>query len=151
MAKTCKACAAKRRKAKIGALRGPSDQSLQTAGLAIAGGIIGNLVQTKVLTKIAFLQSNPLIGTVVVAGVGIGLMELSDNKMLQDLGLGMAIVGGTKAVGQVIPAIGAPMQPGYSPYATINALAPAMYDPSVNGIQGAEYGNPVRQAAVEAA
>lgn len=71
---------------------------------SVAFGTLG-FIAAKQLDRIDFVASNPLVGA--AAKIGIGLFAAAGrNKMIQPVGMGMALAGATQLVGNVVSGAG---------------------------------------------
>jgi hypothetical protein len=84
------------KKAKIDMMSG-----VQSAGLGIAGGVAASYA-ANFLEKQSFMAGKQQYVPPAVALLGIAAMILVPNKMVQQVGLGMAISAGTESVERMI-------------------------------------------------
>lgn len=61
----------------------------------------GGFIAAQQLNRVPFLQSNPLLGAGAKVAIGL-LLSSGKAKMLQPVGMGMAVAGVTQLVGNVI-------------------------------------------------
>jgi len=74
--------------------------------LATVGGAVIGFIGARYLTsKVAFLQTNPMVGGAVKVVGGLLLSGMT-NKIVQSAGLGMAVDGGAQLVSSTLPQLG---------------------------------------------